>query len=70
MALCTFSFLLTMHRVCSDHAAFQIENRKQFLRGRDLVGLIINADAAQAEADMLRPRIDHMQRLLAAGIVV
>ena len=59
-----------MHRVCSDHAAFQIENRQQFLRGRDLVGLIINADAARAEADMLRPRIDHMQRLLAAGIVV
>ena len=40
------------------------------LHGRDLIGLIIHADAAQAEADMLRPRVDDMQRLLAAGMVM
>lgn len=65
-----YRFLPTVHRVCCDHLTFQVENWQQFLHGRDLVGLIIHTDAVQAEADMLRPRIDDMQRLLAGGMIM
>ena len=59
-----------MHRVCCDNPTFQIENRQQFLHGRDLIGLVIHTDAAQAEVHMLRPRIDNMQWLLPVDLVV
>ena len=59
-----------MHRVCCDHATFQMEDRQQFLQGGDLVGFVVHTDAAQAEADMLRPGVDNMLWILVARMNV